>query len=527
MSFDAVVVGAGHNALVCACYLARAGLRVVVVERRERLGGMADTSELLPGVRVPTLAHTVGRLRPSVVRELGLAEHGLSLVQPDVRVFAPQLDGRALTLWGDVERTAKELGGPDGAAYPAADARFRTIAAALAALTTRTPPDLAAPTLTDALAGLKQGLLARSRAGAESGGLLRMLPMAVSDLVGEWFDGDPLQAAIAARGVLLTGMGPRMPGTAQVLLTDGAGSDSGLAGQSVFARGGPGAVGEALAAAARTLGVEVRTGAAVARVRRHDDAVAGVTLASGEEIDAGVVVSGADPKTTLLELVEPEAIGPRLSWRTQNIRATGATAKVNLALADLPTFTGLTAEEARSRLRGRLVFAPSMAALYRATSASKYGELPDEPLLEATIPTRVDAGLLAEKRRGRARQVKHVVSIVVQSVPFDAAAGDVGDLVLATLERYAPGITGLVVERQVLTPANIERDYGVTGGHPMHAEIGLDQWFAWRPLHGLGRHRMPLRGLYLAGSGAHPGGGVTGAPGQHAAREILADHRRA
>jgi phytoene dehydrogenase-like protein len=534
VNWDAIVVGGGHNGLVCAAYLARAGQRVLVLERREVVGGMADTSELLPGVRVPTLAHTVGRLRPSVVRELGLTDHGLALVQPEVRLFAPHPDGHGLTLWGDVERTAKDLaagglvGRADADAYATADAEFRALAAALSVLMSRTPPDLASPTLADAVAGVKLGLLARSRADSGAGGLLRVLPMAVADLVGEWFENDRLRATIAARGVLYTGLGPLMPGTAQVLLADSAGNDGGLAGQAVFARGGPRAVGDALDAATRSVGVDIRTGAEVAAIRHRDDIVTGVTLASGEEIDAAVVVSGTDPKTLLLDLVAPETLGPRLSWRATNIRAIGATAKVNLALGDLPKFAALAGDSdgGRARLRGRIVIAPSMSVLHAATAAIKYGRLPEEPLLEATIPSLVDRELVDAYRPKTSRKARHVMSVIVQSIPYDADGTAVGDLAVKTLEIYAPGIGGLVVERQVITPRDIERDYGATGGHPMHAEIALDQWFAWRPLHGYGRYRMPLRGLYLCGSGAHPGGGVTGGPGQLAAHEVLADVRR-
>jgi phytoene dehydrogenase-like protein len=529
MSWDAVVIGAGHNALVCACYLAGDGLRVLVLEKRDRVGGMADTSELLPGVRVPTLAHTVGRLRPAIARQLRLADHGLRLVQPDAHLFAPQPDGTALTLWGSAERTAAELtagkrvSAADAQGWPAADDRFRALAGALAPLMAAPPPDLASPSLGDVVGGLKHNLRSRGRPLTDSPELLRVLPMAVADLVGEWFESDALRAAVAYRGVLFSAFGPLAPGTAQVLLTDAAGNEGGLAGQSVFARGGPGAVGEALASAARGLGVEIRTGAVVAGVRDRAGAVVGVTLVDGEEIDARVVVSGADPKTTLLGLISPEVVGPRLGWRAGNIRSAGATAKVNLALSDLPRFAAAAGKGDGVRLRGRIVVGPSMRALIDATTPFKYGELPDEPLLEATVPTLVDPGLLADKRRGRARQVKHVMSVVAQAVPASASAAAVGDAVLSALERYAPGITELVVERQVLTPADIERDYGATGGHAMHAEIGLDQWFEWRPLHGYGRYRMPLRDLYLAGSGAHPGGGVTGQPGRLAASEIVAD----
>jgi phytoene dehydrogenase-like protein len=497
VSYDAIVIGAGHNALVCACYLARGGMRVLVVERRGTAGGMAQTSDLLPGVRVPTLAHTVGRFRREIVDELRLADRGLELIEPDVRVFAPQLDGPGLT-----------LPTTDSDAYTRADSRYRQLAGALATLMAGAPPDLAALSIADV------------QLGSEVADLATVLPMSVADLVGEWFDDDAMRAAIAARGVLYTGFGPLAPGTAQVLIADGAGNDGGLAGQTVFARGGPRSVGDALASAARSLGVEIRLGAQVVAVRNRGESVTGLALSDGEEIEAGVVVSGADPKSTLLKLVAPEALGPRLGWRAGNIRSNGATAKVNLALSGLPKF-GIDEE----RLRGRILIAPSMKALIAATTPFKYGQMPDEPLLEATIPTLTDSTLLDENRTGKAKDVAHVMSVVVQAVPAATPHGAVANAVMKTLDRYAPGISDLVVERRVLTPADIEREYGAMGGHAMHAEVDLAQWFAWRPLHGYGRHRMPLAGLYLAGSGAHPGGGVTGGPGRLAAQEVLSDWR--
>lgn len=534
-AYDAIVVGAGHNGLVCAAYLARAGLRVVVLERREEIGGMAETSEPWPGVRVPTLAHTVGRFRPAIARELRLRDHGLALVQPEVRTFAPQPDGRALTLWGDAARTAAGLadGGlvtpSDAARYVDADRRFRTLARGLAQIMSRVPPDLTSQSLGDAFSGIRTALAPRARTRSESGGLMRVMPMAVRDLVDEWFETDALRAAVATRGMLLTGFGPRMPGTAGVLLTDAAGNDGGLAGQTVMARGGPGALSATLASAARAAGAEIRTGAAIAKVRREGEAVSGVALENGEEIAARVVVSSLDPKTTLLDLLEPEVLGPRLSWRASNIRQYGVTAKVNFALRELPRF--LSAGDDTRPLRGRILLAPSMSALQRATDPAKYGQMSEEPLIEATIPTLTDATLIDTKQ---AKQVRHVLSAIVQSAPRDLRDGTwderreaLGDTVTRTIETYAPRFAELIEARQVITPLDIERDYGAAGGHPMHAEAGLDQWFAWRPLHGFGRYRMPLSGMYLCGSGAHPGGGVTGAPGQLAANEVLADLRAA
>jgi len=520
-----VVVGAGHNGLVCAAYLARAGLRVVVLEARPTIGGMAETSELLPGVRVPTLAHTVGRFRPAVARELRLREHGLRLVQPEVRVFAPQPDGRGLTLWTDDARTATDLAASglvstrDAREYPATDLRLRALARGLAQLLARVPPDLATPSLADAFHGIRAALATRARTRSPDAGLLRAMPMAVRDLVEQWFESDALRAVVAARGVLLTGLGPRMPGTAGVLLTDAAGNDGGLAGQTVFARGGPGALIAALASAACAAGAEIRTDAVVARVRRDGETVRGVTLANGDEIAAGVVVSSLDPRSTLLDLLEPEVLGPRLSWRASNIRQRGRTAKVNFALRDLPRFPA--ASKDTRLLRGRILLGPSMTALDQAALPAKYGQVPDEPLIEATIPSLADPGLVDLDRAGA---VRHVMSVIAEGVPFDVGER-VGDTVTRTIESYAPGFGELVEARHVITPLDIERDYGAAGGHPMHAEVGLDQWFAWRPLHGFGRYRMPLRGMYLCGSGAHPGGGVTGGPGQLAAGEILAESR--
>jgi phytoene dehydrogenase-like protein len=499
---------------------------------------MAETAEIAPGVRAPVLADTVGRLRPSVARDLRLREHGLSLVQPAVRVFAPRLDGRHVTLWGDVAHTAEELaandsvGAEDARSYPEADARLRSLASALAVLMSSTPPDLTHSSIGDAVEGLKIALRtgARTRSGPEpanAGGLLRVLPMAVNDLLSEWFQSDALRAVIAARAIRYTGLAPRIPGTAQVLLTDSAGHDGGLAGQAVLARGGPGALASALVAAARGFGAEVRTDADVVHVRHDGDRVRGVVLAGGEEIDAPFVASGLDPRKTLLELLAPEAIGPRLSWRAANIRGTGATAKVNLALGDLPAFPGLDADEADRRLRGRIVIAPDLDYLERAADAAKYGRIAEEPYLEATIPTLIDPSLVD---RAAAGPVRHVMSVIVQAAPYrlrdqtwDECRGALGETVLRTLERYAPGIRDQVEAQQVITPLDLERDYGVNEGHPMHAEVALDQWFAWRPMHGLARYRLPLDGMYLCGSGAHPGGGVTGGPGQLAAREILGD----
>ena len=500
MKYDAIVAGGGHNGLTCAAYLGRAGLRVLVLEARERVGGMAE------------LASTVGRLSPVVARELGLRRHGLRLVQPDARLFAPQPDGWAITLWGDLARTMKELadnvliGERDTQAYAAADKLVREVAHSLGPILRRPPADLAAPSL---------GASVRSMAGAArlDPRLLRYMPIAVHDAVEEWFTSDALRAAVAARALLYTALGPRMPGTTGVLLTDAAQSGSGIAGHAVFARGGPAAVTEALAAAVREKGGEIRTCARVARVRHNGTHAAGVTLESGEEIDAPLVVSGLDPRTTLLDLLEPEVLGPHLSWRASNIRQDGATALVHYALRALPVFPAAY-DDAR-RMRGRILVAPSMSYLDLAMRPARYRETAQEPLLEITIPSLIDDTMAPPKG------ARHSMHVVVQAVAADADPALVGDIVTRTIEQYAPGFSDLIAERSVTTPRDIEREYGARGGHPMHAEVALDQWFEWRPLHGFGRYWMPLDGLYLCASGAHPGGGVTGVPGRLAASAIV------
>jgi phytoene dehydrogenase-like protein len=542
--WDAIVVGAGHNGLVCAAYLARAGLRTLVLERRDHVGGVAETAELGPGVRVPAGAHTVGRLRASVQRDLDLRRHGLSLVAPDVRVFAPlpgafiargtsrrtAEDGRSVVLWADPDRTGAGLqarSAKDAAAYPVFDRRLRELGHFVDALGRETPPDIRSPKVGDAVAGVRLGRSFRSLGPDGARTLLRVLPMAVADLVAEAFEDEALRAVVAWRGVRFGAVGPWSAGTAARLIEDGAGSDGGAAGETVFARGGPGALSAALASAARAAGAEIRTDAEVSAIASRDGSVTGVILPSGEEIAGRCVVSSLDPKRTMLSLLDPVALGPSLGWRAGNIRTPGVVAKVNLGLRRLPVFPA--AGDDAQLLRGRIVVAPSVDAMERSFDPSKYGRWSDQPVIEATIPSLVDPGLVEGGRSG-----SHVMSVIAQYAPYrlDPAVGswddrrdEFGDAVVKVLESVAPGIGRLVTHRQVLTPVDLEARYGLTGGHPLHVEAGLDQWALWRPLLGHARYRLALERLYLCGAGAHPGGGVTGAPGQNAAREVISDLR--
>ena len=528
--YDAVVIGGGHNGLVAAAYLAAGGMRTLVLERADTVGGAAITTELAQGARVPTLAHNVGRLRGSIWRDLDLRSHGLRLVSPHVLAFAPSPDGTAFTLTADVAETAEAIRGRsarDAERYPEFDRLVRSIGRFLADLGSKTPPDIESPGLGDALLGLSLGRRFRGLGRNDGHAVLRVLPMAVADFVGEAFEIDALQAALAWRGVQYTAMGPWSASTAAVLLGDAAGNDGGAAGSTVFAEGGPGALSRALESAARAAGAEIRTGAEVTAIRSPDGRATGVVLQNGDEVEASAVVSGIDPKQTLTRLVDPVVAGPSLRWRAGNIRTPGMVSKVNLVLSGLPAFPAADGGDDHV-LRGRIVVAAGIDPMERAFDAAKYGGIPERPVLEATIPSLADPTLVAGAPAGT-----HVMSVVVQYTPYALGEGTwderrdaLGDTVLRTLDEVAPGLSSLVTARQVLTPLDLERDYGLTGGHPLHAEPGLDQFFLWRPLLGHARYRFGIEGLYLCGSGAHPGGGVTGQPGGNAAREILADFRK-
>jgi phytoene dehydrogenase-like protein len=522
---DTIIIGGGHNALVTAFYLARAGRKPLVLERRPIVGGCAITEDFAPGFKAPTLAHAFGPLRTSIVRDMQLERRGVQFVRPEPRLIALSRDARALPLSTDLTRTLEAIrpfSTKDAARYPEFCDTLVRLGAFLNDLLESTPPSIDAPSATEMWGLLKTGRRFRGLGKKDAFALLRWGPMAVADFVHEWFESDLLQAAIAARGIFGTAMGVWSAGTTAVLLLAAA-SDPLPGGSSLSAVGGPGAVSRAMAEAAREAGAEIRTGVEVVGIAVKDDAAVGVRLGDGTEATAGTIVSSADPRRTFLRLVDPMDLEPGFLTRIRNYRTPGTTAKVNFALRALPAFRGITGNAAT--FGGRLHVGPNLDYLERAYDASKYGEISSEPYLDVSLPSIADPSLAPAGR--------HVMSVYMQYAPFklrDGASWDhhrsnLSGIVLRTLEEYAPGVTGLVEHEQVITPADLESMYGLTGGHVFHGELALDQLFTMRPTLGWAQYRTPLRNLYLCGSGTHPGDGLTGGSGQNAAREILRQKR--
>jgi phytoene dehydrogenase-like protein len=511
-----LIIGSGHNALAAAFYLARAGRKPVVLERRAEIGGGAITGELHPGYRCPTLTHEL-LLHERVMRDMDLRRHGVELLSPDVDVFAPAVEGPGVVLYPDANRTAaaiKNVSAKDAEAWPEYRRAMTVVASVLAPLFAAAPPKTDRPGARDLLELLKAGRRFRALGKRDAYRLLRWLPMPVGDLVDEWFESEPLRAAVAAPGVSGLRLGPGAAGSALMLLLREAHTQL-AGGRGLQVRGGPGALTAAMAAAARAAGAEIRTSHPVERIITSRGQVMAV-IAGGREIPATTVVSSADPRTTLIDLLDPADLGPDEATRVRNYRASGAIAKVNLALSALPR---LAADS--GTLTGRIHIGPSLGYLERAADHSKYRELSTDPWLDVRIPSILDRSLAPEGG--------HVMSIYVHAAPLGleqpgspSASEQVLRNALTVLERFAPGVSSTIVASQVITPEALEGEFGFAGGHIFHGELSPDQLLIMRPLIGFARYDSPIKGLHLCGAGTHPGGFLTGASGRLAAEEILA-----
>jgi len=521
-SYDAVIVGGGHNGLVCAAYLAKAGRRVLVLERRHVLGGAAVSEQVFPGFTFSVCSYVVSLFRPHIIRELELTRHGFHIIPLDC-AFLPLPDGRSLARWGDKERTRREIAefsAKDAEVYP----EFGLAMTKLARFS-KNVIDEPAPEPTSLS---PRDLVQLLRLGKTFQGLppdlrylnVKLLTMSAADFLDEWFESDVLKAPMSVSGIIGTYLGVRSPGTAYVLLHHYMGEIDGAFRAWGFSKGGTGAVSYAIAAAARSYGVEIVTEAPVERVRMHDGRATGVVLQNGDEIGAKVVVSAVDPHRTFLGLVGEQQLEPEFVRQLRRYKLRGSSGKVNLAVDRLPSFTSRPG--AGPHLEGDIAICPSVEYVERAFDEAKYGDFSKRPYLNVVIPSLVDPSV--------APPGKHVISCFVQYAPYNIKEGAshwpekreaFGDAVVKTLAEYCPGLEESILHRQVLTPWDLEQEFGLTEGNIFHGELSLEQLLFLRPVAGWSRYRTPVRDLWMCSSGTHPGGGIMGAPGELAAKSML------
>ena len=519
-SYEAIVIGGGHNGLVAAAYLARAGKRVLVLERRHLVGGAAVTEEIFPGYKFSVFSYVVSLLRPEIIRDLDLPGHGLQVL-PLESTLTPLPDGDYLASWADHDATRRELvrhSPQDAEAYDEFGRLMHHMAMAVRPILGMIPPD---PTSLS-----PKELLSLARLGRHFSGigeehfhaLFKLMTMSAADFLDEWFECEPLKATKSASGIIGTFLGPRSPGTAYVLLHHYMGEIDGAFRAWGFAKGGTGAISESIASAARRFGAEIRTSAPVAQVLVKDGKARGVVLENGDEIRADIVVSGLDPKQTFTRMVDPGQLPDDLVESIRRYKFRGSSGKVNLALDALPDFTCMPGNG--PHLRGAISISPSIDYIERAYDDAKYGEFSRKPYMDIIIPSMIDPGM--------APPGKHVMSIFVQYAPYNLNGGwtperreAFGDTVIDTLAEYAPNIRSIIRHRQVITPHEIEETTGLTEGNIFQGELALHQLFFLRPSPAWSRYATPIRNYYQCGAGTHPGGGIMGASGRLAALEIL------
>jgi phytoene dehydrogenase-like protein len=519
--YDAIIIGAGPNGLVAAAYLAKAGSKVLVLERRPVIGGSAASEEIIPGFKYATCAHLAGFFAPTIVAELDLEKNGLEFLPLDPLLFAPNRDGASLLIAPDPFRTNAAIGRlstTDADKFAEFCALTGKLSHFLSTLYALPLPDNATTNSFRPMTFIKTAWKFHRLGKSEMYDFLRILPMSVADLLNEWFDSELLKAAIASTGMLASFVGPRQQGTAYNFLHHRIGAADGALRAASFVRGGMSRIAHCLSLAAQQKGAEIRTDAEVVAITTKSGAASGVALSNGTEFAADIVVSSVDVKKTFLKLVEPTYVDPLFLLKVKNIRSRGTVAKVNLALDAPPNFK--STPETPAALGGIIHIGPTLDHLERAADDAKYGRFSRQPFLEITLPSVADPTV--------APAGKHVMSVWMQSAPYHLRESNwprqrdaLGDTVVNIIEEYAPGFKNSILHRQVLTPLDLEQTYGLTEGHLFHAELALDQIFFMRPVSGWARYRTPIDNLYLCGSGTHPGGGINGLPGYYAAKEII------